>query len=197
MSDGDDRLPKDWIRKESKSKPGRFYYANKKTGTSVWARENVFEIEWRKLHEAREGDQKVSGTSKILSAIKQQSLMKKAESKKKHDEAKVETISQSTRRVNDCLSGEKLPKIKQMQASTVTAKDKTVSHKEHEKCNKQASPQDPRLVPRQLISEKTKDSKPIKKDYSSTASTIRTAQALLGKLYQSLNILSLSVIDFL
>lgn len=39
------KLPEGWKKKESRSKPGRFYYANVNTGISVWKLEDVFKDE--------------------------------------------------------------------------------------------------------------------------------------------------------
>ena len=51
-------LPKNWVRKESKSKPGRYYYANKQTGVSVWKLEQVFTAE--------QGDSAAATSSKVI-----------------------------------------------------------------------------------------------------------------------------------
>lgn len=49
MAGDDNDLPQDWIRKESRSKPGRFYYSNKVTGVSVWRRALVFASERERI----------------------------------------------------------------------------------------------------------------------------------------------------
>lgn len=40
MAKVDAKLPDDWIRKESSSRPNRFYYFNTKTGKSQWVPPN-------------------------------------------------------------------------------------------------------------------------------------------------------------
>ena len=40
-----EELPAGWKKKESRTKPGRFYYANLETGASVWKLQDVFKAE--------------------------------------------------------------------------------------------------------------------------------------------------------
>lgn len=65
MGDEDvEKLPDRWKKKESRSKPGKYYYANLRTGASVWKLEDVYKTDKADLQADQQSKYKYDTKSK-------------------------------------------------------------------------------------------------------------------------------------
>jgi len=110
-----DDLPANWVRKESRSRPGRFYFANSLTGQSVWRRDQI------------SSNEKVNKKDTNLKNISKQANTVNPSSKK------WKPISQSSTSINDSTDSEPSASVKK--TSSKTRLDKKIraksSHRKH------------------------------------------------------------------